>query len=101
MWRSSTARVLTNASCNQVLSSTGCSVFTLGHARTLLSSSQHTLVGRLGKKKLRILNLHQAYNIRVGLFVESRVGDPSRQARPRKQEKEGERRTGSDKHSQG
>lgn len=52
-------------------------------------------------KKLRILNLHQAYNIRVGLFVESLISDPSGQARPRKQEKEGERRRESDKHSQG
>ena len=44
-------------------------------------------------KSVRILNLHKAYNIRVGLFVESLVSNPSTQARPRKQEKEGERRT--------
>lgn len=38
-------------------------------------------------KSVRILNLHKAYNIRVGLFVESLVSNPSTQARPRKQEK--------------
>lgn len=44
-------------------------------------------------KSVRILNLHKAYNIRVGLFVESLVSNPSAQARPRKQGKEGKRRT--------
>lgn len=50
-------------------------------------------------KSIKVLNLHKAYNIRVGLFVESLVSNPSRQARPRKQEREGERRTGSVSHS--
>lgn len=38
-------------------------------------------------KSRRVLNLHKTYNIRVGLFVESLVSNPSRQARPRQQEK--------------
>lgn len=44
-------------------------------------------------ESVRFLNLHKAYNIRVGLFVESLVSNPSTQARPRKQGEEGERRT--------
>lgn len=44
-------------------------------------------------KSIRVLNLHKAYNIRVGLFVESLVSNPSTQPRPRQQEREGERRT--------
>lgn len=42
-------------------------------------------------KSRRVLNLHKAYNIRVGLFVESLVSNPSTQARPRQQEKKKER----------
>lgn len=58
----------------------------LRHARTLLLYS-HTshILQCYTYKKLGILNLHQAYNIRAGLFVESLVSDPSTQARPRQQ----------------
>lgn len=38
-------------------------------------------------KSIRVLNLHKAYNIRVGLLVESLVSNPSTQAKPREQEK--------------
>lgn len=42
-------------------------------------------------RSIRVLDLHKAYNIRVGLFVESLVSNPSTQARPRQQgEKERE-----------
>lgn len=43
-------------------------------------------------ESVRVLNLHKAYNIRVGLFVESLVSDPSTQVRPRKQEKRGRKK---------
>lgn len=44
-------------------------------------------------KSIKVLNVHKAYNIRVGLFVESLVSNPSTQARPRQQERKEERRT--------
>lgn len=47
-------------------------------------------VGHTTSKSIIMLNLHKAYNIRIRLFVESLVSDPSAQAWPRKQEKEGE-----------
>lgn len=38
------------------------------------------------------MNLHKAYNIRVGLFVESLVSNPSCQSKPWKQENQEEKR---------
>lgn len=60
-------------------------IFVLGHA----SGNNHLVVAHTTIKSVRILNLHKAYNIRVGLFVESLVGNPSTQA---KAKKAGERR---------
>ena len=61
-------------------------VLALAHA----SSVKVSILPQDSKKKRRILNLHQAYYIRVGLVVESLISDPRRWARPRKQEREGE-----------
>lgn len=55
-------------------------IFVLGHA----SSKNHLVVAHTSIKSVRILNLHKAYNIRVGLFVESLVSNPSTQAKAKK-----------------
>lgn len=63
----------------------------LGHAswaKEVIQGADHTILeGR------RILNVHKAYNIRVGLFVESLISNPSVQSKAKKAGKKKERRT--------
>lgn len=63
----------------------------LGHAsgaKEVIQGADHTIL-----ESRRILNVHKAYNIRVGLFVESLVSNPSVQGKAKKAGKKKERRT--------
>lgn len=54
----------------------------------VIQGADHTIL-----ESRRILNVHQAYNIRVGLFVESLISNPSVQGKAKKAGKKKERRT--------